>query len=110
MAATARQLHTQSRTRTRSHLKDVSKRRNARVRRVAATSWINGRKDKFDSALRWAAAAKSHRTALDVTQNEVAAHYEVTGATVCHWESGMYFGWNKDALHEYQAVCNSLAE
>lgn len=84
--------------------------RNPRVRRVHTNQWLTGRIQKFTEACKWAAAAKATRTALGVTQGEVANHYGVGSHTVCNWESGHYFGWNKEELAEYTKVCHELGE
>ena len=102
MAATVRKIETARRTQY-SH-------RNPRVRRVSQNEWAVKRMATFGEAVKWSAAAKSTRTALGVTQREVADFYDVEGGTVAGWESGKYFGWTREALVDYTQVCAELAE
>lgn len=85
------------------------KRRNALVRRVRTNEWRTKRMDQFKESTRWAAAAKSYRTALDVTQQEVAEYYGVTSQAVTNWESGMYFGWSQEELDYYHEAIRRIA-
>lgn len=82
--------------------------RNPRVRRIFTNQWQVDRVKKFTEAVKWAAAAKAARTALGVTQGEVAKEYGVGSHTVCNWESGHYFGWSRRDLLEYTKVCEEL--
>lgn len=81
--------------------------RNPRVRRVSANEWIVGREFKLKGSLRFAAAAKSYRTAVGVTQNEMADFYG--RASIANWESGFYFGWDNDELASYCRDCDKVA-
>ena len=78
--------------------------RNPRVRAIDAKGWRFQRIAKFQRAVRFAAAAKATRTALGVSQAEVAREYRVTTTAVAHWESGAYHGWNPEALADLDAV------
>jgi DNA-binding XRE family transcriptional regulator len=84
-------------------------RRNARVRKVAANEWQVNRIEKFRAAIRMAAAAKSIRTALGVTQREMARSYQVAVHTVTNWESGAYFGWSSGDLTDWLRRAQALA-
>ena len=81
--------------------------RNPRVRRVSANEWIVGREAKLKVSLRFAAAAKSYRTAVGVTQTEMAKSYGM--ASIANWESGFYFGWNALELSSYCRRCDRVA-
>lgn len=83
--------------------------RNPRVRKVSANEWITGRKAKLDVSLKYAAAAKSYRTALGVTQSEMGHYHGVTYSSVCRWESGFYFGWTDVELSDYIKDCEKIA-
>ncbi len=85
-------------------------RRNGRVRVVSKAGWAITRVEFFKSNIRFAAAAKSARTALEVTQQEVAVYYGVSQGSVCNWESGKY-SWRAGTseLFEYMAACRSIA-
>ena len=85
---------------------DYSK-RNPRVRRVSANEWIIGREAKLKVSLRFAAAAKSYRTAVGVTQREMRDWYGNT--SVGRWESGFFFGWDPTELANYCRDCDAVA-
>lgn len=85
------------------------KSRNARVRRVGQLEWRRTRMSKFSHATKFAAAAKAVRTALELTQEELARSYGVSQFAVSHWESGTYFGWTEDELNEYIDRCRKIA-
>lgn len=81
--------------------------RNPRVRRVNSNEWIVGRMAKLKVSCRYAAAAKSYRCAVGVTQTEMAEFYEM--ASIANWESGFYFGWNDTELSDYCHDCDFVA-
>ena len=83
--------------------------RNRRVHTIQKGAWARGRLAKFHSAVGYASAAKAMRTALGVTQVEMGRHFGVTGARVCQWESGSYFGWDAKELVEYVNACKRIA-
>ncbi len=86
-------------------------RRNKRVQNVSKVSWGVARVEFFKNNIRFAAAAKSSRTALEVTQQEVAVHFGVSQGTVCNWESGKY-SWpmGPAELFEYMRAIRTIAE
>lgn len=86
-------------------------RRNSRVQHVEQKGWRFRRIQFFQRNLRFAAAAKAYRTALDVTQEEVATNYGVSIGTVSVWESGKY-AWRggQEELNEYLSVVRRIAE
>ena len=64
----------------------------------------------FKKNVRFAAAAKSTRTALEVTQQEAADYYSVSLAAVCNWESGKYSWKGGDQeLFEYMTAMRRIA-
>lgn len=81
-----------------------------RVRRVAENEWQVARMEKFRESVRFAAAAKSYRTAMGITQREVADIYGFTSSTIARMESGCYFGWNEDRLKNYIRIVNRVAK
>lgn len=90
--------------------KSAKKSAKRRTRAITKSEWAKERLETFKRNVRFAAAAKSTRTALDVTQGEVAAHYGVSTGTVCNWESGKYhWSGGDDELLEYQQTCFKLA-
>ena len=85
-------------------------RRNARVRAVIKTTWAVQRVEKFKSNVKKSAAAKATRTAMEVTQQEVADYYGVSQGSVCNWESGKYMWPGKEQeLFEYLQAINSIS-
>lgn len=87
-----------------------SSHRNRRVRGVAKVTWAVARVDFFKKNVRFSASAKATRTALEVTQQEVADFYEVSQGTVCNWESGKY-SWpgGETELFEYMNHVRRIA-
>jgi hypothetical protein len=83
--------------------------RNKRVKRIVQRTWRKEREDKVRDSIRYAAAARAYRTALGVTQEEMGARYDRTGASVCHWESGFYFGWDDEELSAYCRMADRIA-
>ena len=83
--------------------------RNARVRRVSGNAWLLNRTALFRQACKYASAAKAFRTALGVTQAEVARSYRMNVSAVTHWESGAYFGWDDASLAEYTRRVSRIA-
>ena len=89
--------------------KVAKKERNRRVLPINAREWRFKRIAKVQYATKFAAAAKAYRTALGVTQKEVAREYGVTDMTVSYWESGThYFGWSETALRDYIAAIDTI--
>lgn len=86
------------------------KRRNSRVTSVSGKSWAETRMLQFRRNVRFASSAKATRTALEVTQTEVAEAYSVHPITVCIWESGKY-NWSggEQELFEYMTTCREIA-
>jgi DNA-binding XRE family transcriptional regulator len=84
--------------------------RNRRVFSVAKGGWSEKRLDFFKRNIRYSASAKSTRTVLQVTQEEVAKYFGVTNGTVCNWESGKY-SWpdGEKELFEYMTICRQIA-
>lgn len=86
------------------------KSRNARVKPIKEKDWAKERIAQFQSSVTWAAAAKAYRTACGVTQAEVGMEYGgFTGSRVGQWESGHYFGWNKEEFEAWCQVVNRIA-
>ncbi|MGW8177698.1 MAG: hypothetical protein ACWGQW_02720 [bacterium] len=85
-------------------------RRNKRVKQVTKANWGAQRVEFFKKNVRFAAAAKATRTAMEVTQQEVAVTYGVSQGTVCNWESGKY-SWpgGETELFEYFQTINLIA-
>lgn len=83
--------------------------RNPRVRQVSANEWIVGRTAKLKVSLRFAAAAKSYRTAVGVTQGDMGRLYGITSSSVARWESGFFFGWTDQELANYCRDCDAVA-
>lgn len=84
-------------------------RNNPRVRRVAENEWQLNRLEQFRNNVKFAAAAKSYRTAMGVTQREVANRFGIQAQSVTAWESGCYFGWTEERLADYTRIVNSIA-
>lgn len=80
-----------------------------KTRKFDAKEWRFKRLSAFQRAVKFGAAARSVRVLHDVTQEEVGAAYGVSGASVCYWETGHYFGWTHEELDEYMTVCRRLA-
>ena len=86
-----------------------SARRNARINHIDKRSWRFKRIAFFQRNIKFAAAAKAFRTAMDVTQQEVADYHNVSQGTVCNWESGKY-SWPYDGeLEEYTQAIQTIA-
>ena len=83
--------------------------RKARVRKIHGNAWKLGRLELFKGALKFAAAAKAYRTALDVSQAEVAARLGVSTHCVTHRESGAYFGWSEGSLRAFNVAVDKAA-
>lgn len=80
-----------------------------RTRDIDRRSWRSSRLKHFEHNVDYAAAAKSTRLALDVTQQEVAEYFGVAAPTVSTWESGSYcWKGEADELAEYQQACNVI--
>ena len=84
--------------------------RNSRVRLVERKVWELRRRGQFDSNVKYAAAAKAYRTAMGVTQKEVAQYYDLGEGSVARWESGCYFGWDDLGLRDYCRVIDEIAK
>ena len=84
--------------------------RNPRVRAISQGEWQKKRIETFSGAVKFAAAAKAARTALGVTQGEVAEFYEIATGAVSNWESGKYFGWTREELVKFTNSCALIAE
>jgi DNA-binding XRE family transcriptional regulator len=84
--------------------------RNARVHAIDRDSWRRERKVRFNRAVNFAAAAKSTRTALQVTQAEVAAYLDLSVTAILQRENGFH-AWTGGArqLAEYQRACMKIA-
>jgi len=72
--------------------------------------WKFKRKAYFNRNVNFAAAARATRTALDVTQAEIAREFGCSVGAVTNWESGCY-GWPGGAseLEHYQQICAQIA-
>jgi len=91
-------------------LKPAPKTRNNRVKEINKDEWIKERKRIFGSSIEWAGAAKAYRTAMHVTQTEIAIEYGVDVSNICRWESGHAFGWNAEDFETYVQICNEIAQ
>jgi DNA-binding transcriptional regulator YiaG len=80
-----------------------------RTQLIDRKSWRFKRIAFFQRNVRFAASAKAYRTAMDVTQEEVAAEFDVNQTCVGNWESGKY-SWpgDKEELAEYIKVINGI--
>ena len=84
---------------------------NNRVREVNEAEWVKARKARFASAVEWAGAAKAYRTARHLTQEQVGIGYGgVKAATICNWESGHHFNWDREVFAEWCAIVNAIAD
>lgn len=83
--------------------------RNPRVRRVSANEWQVQRVDAFKHNCRFAAAAKSFRTAMGVTQAEVSKALKLDSGAAARRESGCYFGWDQKTLVDYCNIIRRIA-
>lgn len=83
--------------------------KNPRVRVIDQNAWIVMRKAKLNISLKFAAAAKSYRTAVGVTQGEMGDLYGITSSSVARWESGFFFGWDDEELANYCRDCDAMA-
>jgi len=86
-------------------------RRNKRIKHITKANWGARRVEFFKNNVRFAAAAKATRTAMEVTQQEVATAYGVSQGTVCNWESGKY-SWplGEKELFEYFQTIHLIAK
>lgn len=84
--------------------------RNSRIKEISKSGWSGDRLAKFKKNLTFAAAAKACRTALQVSGQEVADHFDVSACTVYNWESGVYcwHGGEKE-LFEYMNSVRQIA-
>ena len=85
-------------------------RRNARVQHTEARGWGFKRRAFLHRNIKFSAAAKATRCAMEVTQAEVAKAYRVSQGTVCNWESGKY-AWRggTQELAEYTRTISWIA-
>lgn len=83
---------------------------NRRVRRINAADWKRERNAKLRRNVHYAAAAKATRTALEVTQAQVARRMRRSVQSIYNRESGFYF-WagGAEELTEYQRLCMEIA-
>ncbi len=73
--------------------------------------WQGQRNALFRRNVKYAAAARFSRIACDVTQAEVAKHFNCVPTTVGAWESGKYNWQGGDAeLADYQRTCRELGK
>lgn len=88
----------------------AKQRRNGRINIITKATWAVKRVEFFKHNVRFAAAAKATRTALEVSQQEVAVYFGVSQGAVCCWESGKYSWANGEKeLFEYMSACRAIA-
>jgi DNA-binding transcriptional regulator YiaG len=92
-------------------LGDARRSRRRRTREVDPKEWSIRRRAFFQRNIRFSAAAKATRCAMDVTQAEVAKAFGVTSQAVCCWESGKY-AWRggREELDQYLRVIQQIAK
>jgi DNA-binding transcriptional regulator YiaG len=85
--------------------------RNRRVKHMPQKSWSETRMAQFRRNVRFSASAKATRTALEVTQAEIAEYFGVCQGSVCNWESGKY-NWQggEKELFEYMTICRQISQ
>lgn len=90
--------------------REREKTRNNRVIVVDRDAWQRDRNALFHRNVGYAANAKSYRTRLRVTQQEIAEDFGVECGTVSVWESGKY-NWpgGADELRDYKERCRKIA-
>lgn len=84
--------------------------RNARVHPIDQGVWRRERRVRYHRSVGFAAAAKATRTALHVTQAEVAAYFDCSLTAIQNRESGVH-AWSGGAheLADYQRACARIA-
>ena len=90
----------------------IERRHNRRVHRIDKRAWMFKRRARFNHSVRVAGELKALRTALGVTQAELARAAHVSQAAITQRESGFY-SWNAaDAdteLAKLKRLCVRLA-
>jgi len=78
--------------------------------KIVRGTWQARRLSFFQKNVRYAASAKATRTAMDVTQAEIAEEFGRSQGTVCNWESGKY-SWpgGQAELDQYLFVIRKIS-
>jgi DNA-binding XRE family transcriptional regulator len=90
--------------------KKAQEHRNRRVRQIDRDAWKQERYVRMRRSVNFASAAKATRTALEVTQAEVAEALDLSLASIVNRENGFH-AWSggQEELAAYQRTCMKIA-